>query len=102
TAATRQEQPETHTNHFVVSDRWGDVVSYTNTIEHLGGRGIAVPRRRLLLKNELTDFNFTPTQGTAPDPNLPAAGKRPRSSMSPTIVLRGGMPFLGLVSPGGG
>lgn len=90
-----------HTNHFVVSDRWGNVVSYTNTIEQLGGSGIVVPGRGFLLNNELTDFNFAPTQGSAPDPNLPAAGKRPRSSMSPTIVLRDGRPFLALGSPGG-
>jgi gamma-glutamyltranspeptidase / glutathione hydrolase len=90
-----------HTNHFVVSDRWGNVVSYTNTIEQLGGSGIVVPGRGFLLNNELTDFNFAPTQGAAPDPNLPAAGKRPRSSMSPTIVLKHGQPFLAVGSPGG-
>jgi gamma-glutamyltranspeptidase/glutathione hydrolase len=90
-----------HTNHFVVSDRWGNVVSYTSTIEQLGGSGIVVPSRGFLLNNELTDFNFAPTQGTAPDPNLPAAGKRPRSSMSPAIVLRHGQPFLAVGSPGG-
>jgi gamma-glutamyltranspeptidase / glutathione hydrolase len=91
----------THTNHFVVSDRWGNVVSYTNTIEQLGGSGIVVPDRGFLLNNELTDFNFAPTQGTAPDPNLPEPGKRPRSSMSPTIVLEHGKPFFAIGSPGG-
>jgi gamma-glutamyltranspeptidase/glutathione hydrolase len=90
-----------HTNHFVVSDRWGNVVSYTNTIEQLGGSGIVVPGRGFLLNNELTDFNFAPTQGTAADPNLAAPGKRPRSSMSPTIVLKHGRPFLAVGSPGG-
>jgi gamma-glutamyltranspeptidase/glutathione hydrolase len=87
------------TNHFVVADRWGDVVSYTNTIEELGGSGIVVPGRGFLLNNELTDFNFVPI--AAGDPNLPAGGKRPRSSMSPTIVLRDGRPFLAVGSPGG-
>jgi gamma-glutamyltranspeptidase/glutathione hydrolase len=101
TADTKLGNQGTHTNHFVVSDRWGNVVSYTNTIEQLGGNGIVVPGRGFLLNNELTDFNFAPTQGTAPDPNLPAAGKRPRSSMSPTIVLRHGKPFLAVGSPGG-
>ncbi|OLF08100.1 gamma-glutamyltransferase [Actinophytocola xinjiangensis] len=91
----------THTNHFVVSDRWGNVVSYTNTIEQLGGSGIVVPGRGFLLNNELTDFNFAPTQGDAPDPNLPEPGKRPRSSMSPTIVLHHGKPFFAVGSPGG-
>jgi gamma-glutamyltranspeptidase/glutathione hydrolase len=90
-----------HTNHFVVADSAGNVVSYTNTIEQLGGSGIVVPGRGFLLNNELTDFNFAPTQGSAPDPNLPAAGKRSRSSMSPTIVLKDGKPFLAVGSPGG-
>ncbi|MCU1685140.1 MAG: ggt [Amycolatopsis sp.] len=92
---------ENHTNHFVVSDRWGNVVSYTNTIEQLAGSGITVPGHGFVLNNELTDFNFAPTQGTAPDPNLPAGGKRPRSSMSPSIVLQHGKPFLAVGSPGG-
>jgi len=102
-AATGADAPVKgdHTNHFVVSDVRGNVVSYTNTIEQLGGSGIVVPDRGFLLNNELTDFNFTPTQGTAADPNLPAAGKRPRSSMSPTIVLKDKKPFLALGSPGG-
>ncbi|OLF18667.1 gamma-glutamyltransferase [Actinophytocola xanthii] len=101
TTATPDGNPGTHTNHFVVSDRWGNVVSYTNTIEQLGGAGIVVPGRGFLLNNELTDFNFAPTQGEAPDPNLAAPGKRPRSSMSPTIVLKHGRPFLAVGSPGG-
>jgi gamma-glutamyltranspeptidase / glutathione hydrolase len=101
TVDTQAGNDGAHTNHFVVSDRWGNVVSYTNTIEQLGGSGIVVPGRGFLLNNELTDFNFAPTQGTAPDPNLPAAGKRPRSSMSPTIVLKDGKPFLAVGSPGG-
>ncbi|MGH3758183.1 gamma-glutamyltransferase [Actinophytocola sp.] len=100
-AATPDANQGAHTNHFVVSDRWGNVVSYTNTIEQLGGSGIVVPGRGFLLNNELTDFNFAPTQGDAPDPNLAAPGKRPRSSMSPTIVLEHGKPFLAVGSPGG-
>ncbi|TDP97700.1 gamma-glutamyltransferase [Labedaea rhizosphaerae] len=92
---------ETHTNHFVVSDRWGNVVSYTNTIEQLGGSAIVVPDRGFLLNNELTDFDFAPPANGTPDPNLPESGKRPRSSMSPTIVLHHGKPFLAVGSPGG-
>jgi gamma-glutamyltranspeptidase/glutathione hydrolase len=99
--AARPDQEGFNTNHLVVADRTGNVVSYTNTIEQLGGSGIVVPGRGFLLNNELTDFNFAPTQGTAPDPNLPAAGKRPRSSMSPTIVLKHGKPFLALGAAGG-
>jgi gamma-glutamyltranspeptidase/glutathione hydrolase len=103
TQPTTARQPDegTNTNHFVVSGRWGDVVSYTNTIEELGGSGIVVPHRGFLLNNELTDFDFTPLQAGVPDPNLPAAGKRPRSSISPTLVLRDGRPWLAVGSPGG-
>ncbi len=103
TQPTTARQPDegTNTNHFVVSDKWGDVVSYTNTIEELGGSAIVVPHHGFLLNNELTDFDFTPLQAGVPDPNLPAAGKRPRSSMSPTIVLLHGQPWLAIGSPGG-
>ena len=89
------------TTNLTVADRWGNVVEYTLTIESTGGNAMVVPGRGFLLNNELTDFNFTPTQGTAPDPNLPAPGKRPRSSMSPTIILADGRPFLAVGSPGG-
>ncbi|WVK89864.1 gamma-glutamyltransferase [Dactylosporangium sp. AC04546] len=89
------------TTNLTVADKWGNVVEYTLTIEQIGGNGIVVPGRGFLLNNELTDFNFTPTQGTADDPNLPGPGKRPRSSMAPTIVLQDGKPFLALGSPGG-
>ena len=103
TAATATSAPDKGqaTTHLTTADRWGNVVSYTLTIEQIGGSGITVPGRGFLLNNELTDFNFAPTQGSAPDPNLPAPGKRPRSSMSPTIVERGGRPWLALGSPGG-
>jgi gamma-glutamyltranspeptidase/glutathione hydrolase len=93
--------PETDTNHLVVADRFGDVASYTNTIEQLGGSGMVVPGRGFLLNNELTDFDFAPPSSGLPDPNLPAGGKRPRSSMSPTIVLRHHRPVLALGAAGG-
>jgi gamma-glutamyltranspeptidase/glutathione hydrolase len=92
---------ERGTTNLTVADRWGNVVEYTLTIEQIGGNAMVVPGRGFLLNNELTDFNFTPTQGTAPDPNLPAPGKRPRSSMAPTILLSHGKPFLATGSPGG-
>jgi gamma-glutamyltranspeptidase / glutathione hydrolase len=95
------DSTEQHTTNLTVSDRWGNVVEYTFTIEQIGGNAMVVPGRGFLLNNELTDFNFTPTQGTAPDPNLPAPGKRPRSSMAPTILLRHGRPVLAVGSPGG-
>ena len=100
TAGAKVEEGQSTTN-LTVADRWGNIVEYTFTIEATGGNTMVVPGRGFLLNNELTDFNFAPTQGTAPDPNLPGPGKRPRSSMSPTIVLADGKPFLALGSPGG-
>jgi len=85
------------TTHLTVSDRWGNVVSYTYTIESTGGNGIVVPGWGFLLNNELTDFNFD----SLTHPNSVEGGKRPRSSMSPTIVLEGGEPVLAVGSPGG-
>ncbi|QFZ73538.1 gamma-glutamyltransferase [Streptomyces fagopyri] len=91
-----------NTTHLTVADKWGDVVSYTLTIEQTGGSGITVPGRGFLLNNELTDFSFTPANPAAHDPNLPGPGKRPRSSISPTIVLdRHDRPVVALGSPGG-
>jgi gamma-glutamyltranspeptidase/glutathione hydrolase len=91
----------TATNHLTVADRFGNVVSYTNTIEQIAGSAIAVPRYGFLLNNELTDFDPVPASSAFPDPNLPAPGKRPRSSMAPTIVIHDGRPLLALGSPGG-
>ncbi|MFD3733506.1 gamma-glutamyltransferase [Streptomyces sp. NPDC058632] len=90
------------TTHLTTADRWGNVVSYTLTIEQTGGSGITVPGRGFLLNNELTDFSFAPANPAVHDPNLPGPGKRPRSSMAPTIVLDGhGRPVVALGSPGG-
>jgi gamma-glutamyltranspeptidase/glutathione hydrolase len=86
------------TTNLVVSDRWGNVVAYTLTLEQFGGSGLTVPGRGFILNNELTDFNFVPS---ATDPNSVAPGKRPRSSMAPTILLKNGKPFLAVGSPGG-
>ncbi|HYN92838.1 MAG TPA: gamma-glutamyltransferase [Pilimelia sp.] len=98
-AATRAEGQST--TNLTVADRWGNVVEYTLTIEATGGNAMVVPGRGFLLNNEVTDFNFVNTLGAAGDPNLPGPRKRPRSSMSPTIVLDDGRPFLALGSPGG-
>ncbi|MFJ8162762.1 gamma-glutamyltransferase [Streptomyces sp. NPDC096136] len=104
-ATTGQAAPTTYegenTTHLTVADRWGNVVSYTLTIESTGGSAITVPGRGFLLNNELTDFSFAPAAPGVPDPNLPGPGKRPRSSMSPTIVLDHGRPVLAVGSPGG-
>src|SRR5215211_848400 len=85
------------TTHLTTSDSAGNVVSYTFTIESTGGAGLVVPGFGFLLNNELTDFNFD----SLTHPNRVEGGKRPRSSMAPTIVTRAGKPFLALGSPGG-
>jgi gamma-glutamyltranspeptidase / glutathione hydrolase len=85
------------TTHLTTADRWGNVVSYTFTIESTGGSGLVVPGYGFLANNELTDFNFD----SLTHPNRVEGGKRPRSSMSPTIVLRDGDPLLAVGSPGG-
>jgi gamma-glutamyltranspeptidase / glutathione hydrolase len=96
-ASATISHPRQSTTHLVVSDRKGTVVSYTFTIESTGGNGIVVPGWGFLLNNELTDFNFDSTT----HPNRADGRKRPRSSMSPTIVTERGKPFLAVGSPGG-
>ena len=96
--ATAEDTENLSTTHLTVADQWGNVVAYTLTIEQTGGSGIVVPGRGFLLNNELTDFS---TVYAADDPNRIEGGKRPRSSMSPTIVLKHGKPMLALGSPGG-
>ena len=97
-ASPAEDTENVSTTNLTVADRWGNVVEYTLTIEQTGGSGIVVPGRGFLLNNELTDFS---TVYDPEDPNRLQPGKRPRSSMSPTIVLRNGKPFLALGSPGG-
>jgi len=86
------------TTHLSVVDQWGNAVAYTLTIEQTGGSGMTVPNRGFLLNNELTDFS---TVYNEDDPNRIEPGKRPRSSMSPTIVVEDGDVRYVLGSPGG-
>ena len=81
---TPAPQPERGTSHFVAVDRWGDVASETSTIESSFGSGLMV--NGYYLNNELTDFSFEPAKDGCPVANRVEGGKRPRSSMSPTIV----------------
>jgi gamma-glutamyltranspeptidase/glutathione hydrolase len=97
TQASTSETRQGTTTHITTADRWGNVVSYTFTIESTGGAGLVVPGYGFLANNELTDFNFD----SVTHPNRVEGGKRPRSSMSPTIVLRDGDPLLAVGSPGG-
>jgi gamma-glutamyltranspeptidase / glutathione hydrolase len=96
--ANEKDTENISTTNMTVADKWGNVVEYTLTIEQTGGSGIVVPGRGFLLNNELTDFSAV---YNAADPNRIDPGKRPRSSMSPTIILKDGKPFLALGSPGG-
>jgi gamma-glutamyltranspeptidase/glutathione hydrolase len=95
------------------------MVSVTTTIELLFGSAVLVPGRGFLLNNELTDFSFTfedeqgnpianaPTGDRAPrrtalgEDAETEGGKRPRSSMAPTLILHNGTPFMAVGSPGG-
>ena len=82
--ADGDEPEEGGTSHFVARDRSGAVVSYTSTIESAFGSGIMVGG--FYLNNELTDFSFVPTVDGRPVANRVEGGKRPRSSMAPTVV----------------
>lgn len=91
--------PEHGTSHFVIVDGFGDAISTTTTIEQ--GFGSRVMTGGFLLNNELTDFSFVAEENGAPVANRVEGGKRPRSSMSPTIVMQEGKPMLLIGSPGG-
>lgn len=79
------EKVEAGTSHLVAVDRWGAVASYTSTIESAFGSGLMV--NGYYLNNELTDFSFLPEKDGLPVANRVEGGKRPRSSMAPTIVF---------------
>jgi gamma-glutamyltranspeptidase/glutathione hydrolase len=93
------ERPNHGTTHFVVVDRYGDMLTATTTIET--GFGSRVVVDGFLLNNELTDFALAPEADGKPVANRVEGGKRPRSSMAPTVVLRDGEPVLLIGSPGG-
>ncbi|MET4104516.1 gamma-glutamyltranspeptidase/glutathione hydrolase [Roseovarius sp. MBR-78] len=87
------------TSHISIVDGYGNALSMTTTIEN--GFGSRLMVRGFLLNNELTDFSFASHEGGRPIANAVAPGKRPRSSMAPTILRRDGQPVLVLGSPGG-
>lgn len=87
------------TSHFVIVDGAGNVASMTTTIEN--GFGSRLMVRGFLLNNELTDFSFKSHADGVPIANRVEPGKRPRSSMAPTIVMKDGAPVLAIGSPGG-
>ena len=98
TAAPGDEVPST--THFVAADADGNVASLTSTVE--GGFGSSLVASGMVLNNELTDFSFEPMANGAPVANRVQGGKRPRSSMAPTIVYNAkGQPILAIGAAGG-
>lgn len=87
------------TTHFAIVDREGNIISITSTIEN--GFGSRVMSNGFLLNNELTDFSFASHKNGYPIANRLEPGKRPRSSMAPTIVMKDDQPYLAIGSPGG-
>ncbi len=87
------------TSHISIVDRYGNALSMTTTIENAFGSRLMAAG--FMLNNELTDFSFASHENGVPIANAAAPGKRPRSSMAPTIVLKDGAPRLVLGSPGG-
>ena len=87
------------TSHISIVDQYGNALSMTTTIEN--GFGSRLMTQGFLLNNELTDFSFRSHRDGVAIANAVAPGKRPRSSMSPTIVRKDGAPVLVVGSPGG-
>ncbi|MCH8274864.1 MAG: gamma-glutamyltransferase [Armatimonadetes bacterium] len=95
-----------NTTHYSVVDRWGNAVAVTYTLNSSYGSGVTAPGTGVLLNNEMDDFT---SKAGVPniyglvqsEVNLPEPGKRPLSSMTPTIVVKDGKPLLVTGSPGG-
>lgn len=87
------------TSHISIVDKYGNVLSMTTSIENAFGSTLMV--NGYLLNNELTDFSFESTKDGKPVANRVEGGKRPRSSMAPTIVMKDGKPYMAVGSPGG-
>lgn len=87
------------TSHFSIVDKGRNVVSITTTIEN--GFGSRLMVGGFLLNNELTDFSFRSHVDGVPIANRIEPGKRPRSSMAPTIVMEDNKPYMAIGSPGG-
>ncbi|MBC2745150.1 MAG: gamma-glutamyltransferase [Desulfosarcina sp.] len=103
---TLPDEEGRNTTHFTIVDSDGNIVTCTTTIESGWGTGLMVPGYGFMLNNELTDFNRTPAYNPDPDNFNPgandvAAGKRPRSSMAPTMVFYKKKPLAAFGSPGG-
>src|SRR5205085_7021779 len=105
-AITQRARESSNTTHFSVIDRLGNAVANTTTLNFSYGVGLVAEGTGILLNNELDDFAAKPDAPnayglTGGEANAPGPGKRPLSSMTPTIVLKDGKPFLITGSPGG-
>jgi gamma-glutamyltranspeptidase/glutathione hydrolase len=106
TGTVQPGRPKMHTTHYSIVDKWGNAVANTYTLNNPYGSGVIVRGAGFALNDEMDDFATVPGQpnslgvigGTA---NEVAPGKRPLSSMSPTIVLKDGMPAMVIGTPGG-
>lgn len=87
------------TSHVSIVDSYGNVAAMTTTVENAFGSRIMVGG--FMLNNELTDFSFLSHRDGVPIANRVEPGKRPRSSMAPTIVMKDGVPVMVIGSPGG-
>jgi gamma-glutamyltranspeptidase/glutathione hydrolase len=87
------------TTHLVIADKEGNIISMTSTVEN--GFGSRLMSNGFILNNELTDFSFASYNEGYPIANRVEPGKRPRSSMSPTIVMKEDQPYMAIGSPGG-
>ena len=83
------------TSHLSVIDKQGNIVALTQTINYFFGSGVLVPGTGIMLNNEMDDFNAKPGTSNSVEPK-----KRPLSSMTPTIMLKNGKPFMSVGSPG--
>jgi len=106
TTIAKSPHEGSNTTHFSVVDSSGNAVSNTTTLNFSYGVGLVADGTGVLLNNELDDFTAAPGASNAFglvgfEANLPGPGKRPLSSMTPTIVLKDGKPMLVTGSPGG-
>lgn len=104
-AGTGAEEPEGHTTHFSIIDRWGNAVVMTSTLRDAFGTGITVPGYGFLLNDSLGLFNASPLANAAtgnPGANDAAAGKRPRGNVAPVLILKDGEPYAGTGTFGSG
>lgn len=92
---TTSEHPG-NTTHLSVVDQHGNMVALTQTINYFFGSGVVIPEHGIFMNNEMADFSYE--RGSV---NVPAPGKRPRSSISPVLVMKDGRPIAAIGSPGG-